>query len=137
MKKLNKENGSSLDSMVIPLLSLVAIAAIVLVVITSMKDSNVSFKVKEISRNYLLQIETKGYLDSESESNLVEELKKIGVENIDLTGTTITRGKYGDNVYLSIKGQYNIKSYKMDGLKLKKENKTVNISEKQCSTGKH
>lgn len=137
MKKLKKENGSSLDSIVIPLLSLVAIAAIVLVVITSMKDSNVSFKVKEISRNYLLQIETKGYLDSENEANLVEELKKVGVYDIDLAGTTMTRGKYGDNVYLNISGKYEIKSYKMDGLKLKKQSKTVNISEKQCSTGKH
>lgn len=137
MRKLRKSEGSFLDGVAMPLISIIALAAMLVVFITSTNDANASFKIKEVSRRYILKIESKGYLNSTDENNLRKDLSDIGIYDINLEGTTKNKGEYGEEVYLYIKGKYNIEQYAMRGLRLEKRKSAKNIEEIQKSTGKH
>ena len=57
----------------------------------------------QLARKYILEMETVGYLSAESRENLLLELEELGIENIDLEGTTFSQAGYGNAVYLSLK----------------------------------
>lgn len=61
--------------------------------------------VKEVSRKYILDMETKGYLTTESSAKLLQELSEIGLTDIDLSGTTLSDAGYGNEIHLYIKGK--------------------------------
>lgn len=59
----------------------------------------------QIARNYILRMETVGYLTQKEEESLREELSRNGITNIDLTGTTREQTAYGAPVTLRIRGK--------------------------------
>lgn len=61
--------------------------------------------VKEVSRKYILEMETTGYLTTESSARLLQELSEIGLTDIDLSGTTLSDAGYGNEIHLYIKGK--------------------------------
>lgn len=61
-------------------------------------------QVNQIARAYLLEMETSGYLGSNDANSLIEELERVGVEEISLAGTTNSPIGYGEDIQLSIKG---------------------------------
>ena len=63
----------------------------------------------------MLSMETKGCLDSSLESSLRSELAAKGLENIDLSGTTMSDAGYGNVIFLHIKGDLKIHSYTTSG----------------------
>ncbi len=63
-----------------------------------------NFAVMTLSRSYMLQMEQDGYLTAENAEMLREELSKIGLEEIDLSGSTLSRTGYGTRIYLEIQG---------------------------------
>ena len=71
-------------------------------------------KKESIAREYILAMESKGYLTAADQALLVEDLKDLGVTNINLQGTTITPVGYGQTVVLSVTGK--IKSDKITGM---------------------
>jgi hypothetical protein len=60
--------------------------------------------VSQLCRQYLLSMETRGYLDSGEEAMLLEELRQLGVENADLSGTTRSPVPFGSVITLQIRG---------------------------------
>lgn len=79
-------------------------------------------EVSQISRRYILVAETNGYIPEELKDSLLDELKGAGLEDVDITGSTLIKAEYGRNVYVCIKGK----------IKGKYE-----ISEKRTSTAKY
>ena len=62
--------------------------------------------VRQVAREYLLIMETEGYLKLEDQEGLISELEGYGLYNISLSGTTTSEVSYGDRIYLSIRGTY-------------------------------
>ena len=60
--------------------------------------------VSQLCRQYLLSMETRGYLDSGEEAMLLEDLRQLGVENADLSGTTRSPVPFGSVITLQIRG---------------------------------
>lgn len=59
--------------------------------------------VKQVSREYMLRMETVGYLTDEDAASLTARLESLGVTGIDLAGST--RGAaagYGNRIYLVV-----------------------------------
>lgn len=59
----------------------------------------------QIARNYILRMETVGYLTQTDEETLREELVQNGITEIDLTGTSRERTSYGEEITLRIRGK--------------------------------
>ena len=138
MRKLKKLDGDILGSAFTTLISILAFFIIIMVFINYLNDSNVPYKVKMLSREYILRIESKGYLDTTSESELRDELEELGIYDINFGSTTKTKGSYGSEVILEIYGKDNLKEYSiLSSFDLNESTKVLDIHEKQTSTGKH
>lgn len=138
MKKLKKVKGNILGSAFTTLISILAFFIIIMVFISYLNDSNVPYTVKMLSREYILRMESKGYLDATSESELRDELEDLGIYDINFGSTTKIKGDYGSEVVLEIYGKYDLKEYSvLSTFDLSESTKVLNIHEKQTSTGKH
>ena len=65
---------------------------------------NVKSSVSQISRQYILKMETYGYLTGEDRDDLVSALSGVGLENISLAGTDMSEVGYGNKISLYIHG---------------------------------
>ncbi len=66
-------------------------------------------EVSQVSRRYILKMETEGYLTPQNKEDMLRELYDIGMKNIDVTGTTLQPVSYGDTIMLKIKGTINVR----------------------------
>lgn len=95
-------------------------------------------EVSQVSRKYILKMETEGYLSQSNENALIQELRNLGVQNIDLTGTTQSPVTYGDTIILSIRG--NIRMNMVDVEEVwngGNSTRTLKLEEKRMSTAKN
>lgn len=86
----------------------ITVLAMSVVVMVYLECSGLMMKkleVSQISRKYILKMETEGYLSQENKNNLLGELQAAGVSEPDLTGTTLQPVAYGDTILLKIKGK--------------------------------
>ena len=65
---------------------------------------NVKSSVSQISRMYILKMETYGYLTVDDRNELVDALSNAGLENISLAGTDMSEVGYGNKICLYING---------------------------------
>lgn len=79
-------------------------------------------EVSQIARQYILKMETVGYLTEEDRIRLSQELSGAGVTQLELEGTTMWPVEYGDIITLEIKG-------KLEG--------EYDFEERRISTAKH
>lgn len=98
-----KSRGNILDFVSI----MITILAMSIMVMAYLECTNLLMKkmeIGQISRRYILKMETDGYLTGQSKSELLQELTGAGLRGIDLSGTTLLPVAYGDAVFLKIKG---------------------------------
>ena len=69
-----------------------------------------SSALNHVTRNYMLRMEADGYLTEENRTSMVTELQALGVEAVDLTGTSLTDVGYGNQVTLNVKGTLTVRS---------------------------
>lgn len=98
---MKKHKGSVLDFLP-SLLVFFAFFIIVLVVINVMKLVSFRQDVKAVVREYILEMETVGYLTPEREDLLVQRLASMGAESIDLLDTTVAPVRYGYPIDLQL-----------------------------------
>lgn len=61
-------------------------------------------RINQISRAYLLEMETLGYLPNEERLQLQNRLEECGLSNINFSGTTLSAAEYGDMIRLVVSG---------------------------------
>ncbi len=61
--------------------------------------------IRGCARDYILRMETVGFLNGTDRRELIEELGEIGLEEISLDGTTMNEVPYGAPVTLCIGGR--------------------------------
>lgn len=121
MGTLKKSRGSIGD--VMPMGLFVICMAVVFVSFADcVRVVNVKSSVSQISRRYILRMETVGYLDQADRDTLLNELRSAGLFEISLGNTDTAEVGYGNPVKLEIMG------YTEDGYE---------ISEYRASTAKY
>ena len=65
-------------------------------------------RIERTYRQYLLVMETKGCLTPSAKAQLIADLTALGLENIDLTGTSESPVAYGGTVTLRIRGDLSV-----------------------------
>lgn len=96
-----KKCGSVLN--ILPVfLGIIAITILSLMYIYYVKDMDVREQAGQIARQYMLEMESTGYMTEDAQSSIIEALKAIGMNNINLSGTTMTEAGYGNEIVLVI-----------------------------------
>lgn len=98
-----KSKGNILDFLSI----LLMILAMSIVVTAYLECTNLMMKkleIGQISRKYILKMESEGYLKESEKERLLQELKNVGMSGISIVGTTLQPVPYGEAVYLKIEG---------------------------------
>ncbi len=121
MNAFRKSGGSVGDVMPMGIF-VICIAIVFTAFADCVRIVNVKSGVSQISRRYILRMETVGYLDAADRDGLLEELRTTGLYDISLGQTDTSEVGYGNPVRLEIRG------YTEDGYE---------ISEYRTSTAKY
>lgn len=121
-----------------PLLTIVALAVMLVFFTGWMANLSARDHVYQLSRRYILQMETEGFLSSTLESSLRADLADAGMSNISLSGTTTSEVEYGNVIFLRITGDLDINSYSTTGfLRLVRNDATIPLNIELASTAKN
>lgn len=133
-----KKDKGNLINLFPPILTIVALAVMLIFFTGWMANISARDNVYQLSRRYILRMETEGCLDSALESSLRADLTDAGMSNISLTGTTTSEVDYGNVIILKISGDLDINSYSTTGfLKLVRNNTTLPLNIELASTAKN
>ena len=101
-----KKEASIIENMLVTLLMTIIVCAFLVVIFGAFSGISDKWGMRQVAREYLLIMETEGYLSEADRANLIDELESYGLYNISLSGTTVSEVDYGDRIYLCISGTY-------------------------------
>lgn len=135
LNKKEKGNSNLVSGVFTMIICIAAMTVICLYVISSTGILNTKSDVNMIMRKYIIRIESNGYLTADDESELMQELKDIGMTNIDISGSTLSEVEYGETVYLYVKGDISKRVVSLDDIKNGIwQDKNIHIEESLSST---
>ena len=132
-----KKKRGFVGKLMIPLFAILATFMVMVIYENATKNLMDKQKVDILARQYILKMETDGYLEKNEEDNLIRELQKIGLTNISLNGTTETQVGYGKEIKLEINANLKSKDYSVRGFGLDKREKLMPIHIEETSTAKN
>ncbi len=112
---LKRKDKGILDQFLPAIIVIVLLAVLWTGSMISASTIDRSTDIQQVARTYLLKMETDGYLTEENRNLLLSDLAALDMEQIDLTGTTITDVGYGNRIDLVIRGVVNLKDMDYKG----------------------
>lgn len=134
-KLFDKKDGS-VNTVAMSLFAILVVSFVAVYFISNIVPIKKSTDGEAIARKYMLKMEQNGYLTSDNEAAMEKEFGNMGINNINITGTTLSQVNYGDDVNLCITYTYPIKSIVTgNGLipSFQNENKTIIINKSSTS----
>ncbi len=101
-----KKEASIIENTLVMLLEVIVVCAFLVVIFGAFAGISDKWGMRQVAREYLLIMETEGYLTSTDEANMIAELESYGLYNISIRGTTTREVEYGERIYLCITGTY-------------------------------
>ncbi len=101
-----KKEASIIENTLVMLLEVIVVCAFLVVIFGAFAGISDKWGMRQVAREYLLIMETEGYLTSTDEANMIAELESYGLYNISISGTTTREVEYGERIYLCITGTY-------------------------------
>lgn len=136
---MKKREGNVVD--ILPSMIMVITAVILITLFMDLYQVlSLNEDVKQISRKYMLTMETMGYLDPTNRTSLIQDLSDLQVTDIDLAGSTMTDAGYGNAVYLQISCTLPVEQLNMAGADMLRyifEDGAIPISVRRMSTAKN
>lgn len=133
-----KKDQGSLMRIFPGIFTIAAVSVMLVFYIGWMANVTKKDEVRQTGRACMLAMETEGYLTGSLENSLRAELSAKGMENIDLTGTTMSDAGYGNAIFLCIRGDLKIHSYTTTRLfRLNKNGTTIPVQLTLESTAKN
>ena len=87
------------ENMLVMMINMVVLWAFLVIIFGAFSGISDKWGLRQTAREYMLIMETEGYL--------TPELESYGLYNISLNGTTTSEVDYGTRIYLKISGTYN------------------------------
>lgn len=84
------------------LLGIAAISVLSLMYLSYMSDYDKKEAADQLAREYILRMETEGYLSLSEAYSFVSDLNSLGFEEISLSGTTMSDAGYGNQITLMV-----------------------------------
>lgn len=102
-----KKKASIVENMLVMMINMVVLCAFLVIIFGAFSGISDKWGMRQTAREYMLIMETEGYLTPADRANLISELESYGLYNISLSGTTTSEVDYGTRIYLKISGTYN------------------------------
>ena len=102
-----KKKASMIENMLVMMINMVVMCAFLVIIFGAFSSISDKWGMRQTAREYMLIMETEGYLPAVDQTALIAELESYGLYNISLSGTTMREVNYGDRIYLKISGTYN------------------------------
>ena len=102
-----KKKASMIENMLVMMINMVVMCAFLVIIFGAFSGISEKWGMRQAAREYMLIMETEGYLPAADQTALIAELESYGLYNISLSGTTMREVNYGDRIYLKISGTYN------------------------------
>ena len=102
-----KKPASMIENMLVMMINMVVMCAFLVIIFGAFSGISDKWGMRQTAREYMLIMETEGYLPAVDQTALIAELESYGLYNISLSGTTMREVNYGDRIYLKISGTYN------------------------------
>ena len=115
---------------------MVVMCAFLVIIFDAFSGISDKWGMRQTTREYMLIMETEGYLPASDQTALIAELESYGLYNISLSGTTMREVNYGDQIYLKISGTYNKNVLAFVGGISKVSNHPVTITINRQTTAK-
>ena len=96
-----------IENMLVMMINMVVMCAFLVIIFGAFSGISDKWGMRQAAREYMLIMETEGYLPAADQTALIAELESYGLYNISLSGTTMREVNYGDRIYLKISGTYN------------------------------
>ena len=96
-----------IENMLVMMINMVVMCAFLVIIFGAFSGISDKWGMRQTAREYMLIMETEGYLPAADQTALIAELESYGLYNISLSGTTMREVNYGDRIYLKISGTYN------------------------------
>lgn len=102
-------------------LCIIALTVIVVSYFGCIELVQLKTQVGQLAREYILKMETAGYLTADEQIRLTSELAELGITEVELNNTTIQPGGYGKEIELNIhgklKGEYEFNEHRVSTAK--------------------
>jgi len=136
--KLGRKKQGSMMKLVAVLISVVVTGIMGIVMVSFSGNLDNKDRIYITASEYLLSMETKGYLVEEDKEQLLFSLTELGMTNISLSGTTLTEAGYGNKVTIEITGEIELTSYSvLEKLDVRRRMQTIPVHVKKSSTAKY
>ncbi|QAA32711.1 hypothetical protein [Clostridium manihotivorum] len=132
-----KKKKGEIDQYVIIVLGILSFFIITIASLNYVGSTDKYITANQIARKYVLKIESKGYLTPENAAKLRSELTNQGFSNIDLTGTTMSEVKNGEDVFLFINYDQPIRNIDIENFNVKFVNEVQRVQISRSSTAKN
>lgn len=99
-----KQEGSVMDFLSV-CICILAMSIVLMVYLSCTDLLSRKGQISQVARCYMLKMETVGCLTEGDRNAMLAELQTIGLQGIDLTGSTVTPVEYGDTIILQIRGK--------------------------------
>ena len=103
-RTITGKNDGSVGDVMPMCIFVICIAFVMISFADCVRLINVKSSVSQISRQYILKMETYGYLTDGDRDGLVDSLAETGLRNISLAGTDMSEVGYGNEIKLYISG---------------------------------
>ncbi len=135
---MKRKSSANVMNLVTIGMAILAITIVVMVYLQCTELMLLKLEVSQVSRKYILKMETEGYLTPHNQNELLLELKELGLKNVELTGTTLLPVPYGDTIILRIKGNVQKNMLKQEEVwNGATDVKLLELEEKRMSTAKN
>ena len=101
-----KRKASVLENTLVMFVNLILVCAFLVIVFGAFSGVSDKWGMRQAAREYMLIMETEGYLNATDQAALMAELESYGLYNISFSGTTTREVDYGERIYLCISGTY-------------------------------
>ena len=136
---MKKRKGNVVD--ILPSIVMILAAILLIAVFINLYGVlTVNEEVKQLSRKYMLTMETMGYLDGANRTQLEHELSALRVTDIDLSGSTMSDAGYGNTIVLNISCRLPVENLNMAGSNMLAcffEEGSVPVNSRRMSTAKN
>lgn len=132
-----KKKKGEIDQYVIIILGILSFFIITIASLNYVGSTDKYITANQIARKYILKIESNGYLTPENAIKLRSELTNEGFSNINLTGTTMSEVKNGEDVFLFISYGQPVRNIDIENFDIKFVNEVQRVQISRSSTAKN
>ncbi len=135
---MKKKDSGQIGDYIILGIGILLFTLLIVVFFTNAETVQKKIDINQLSRQYILRMETVGYLTADDRAELTTRLNDIGVTEVSFSGTTLSQVGYGNDIVLEFTGNLHYREITLSSLfSPQASDGVISVHEKRFSTAKN